>query len=210
MLIHTGGEGSVLFSVFIYNINATPECIFSEYANHTKLGGAVNTWEGRLRDGNRAAGNQFLKKANTKSCSSGGIILCSNTGITPQKCNRTGTKWVENSFAEKDLRILADKLNVSQECIPVAKQAKHTLGCISKNMVEYSIPSLSSELVRYTVPGVLCSGELKTRQEKLPYQRNPAEDHRADKGAEAHAMSGEARGTGFVPSGKKKRGWEKS
>lgn len=161
------------------------------------------------RDGNRADKNQFLKKADAKSCSSGGIILCSNTGITPQKCNRLGIEWSENRFAERDLRILADKLNASQECIPEAKQAKHMLGCISKNMVEYSIPSLCSELVRYTVPGVLCNRELKTRQKKLPYQRNPAEDHRAVKGAEAHAMSGEARGTGFFFSRQNKRGWKK-
>lgn len=44
-----GGRGrSTLFSVFIYNTDATPECIFREFADHTKLGGAVNTWEGRL------------------------------------------------------------------------------------------------------------------------------------------------------------------
>lgn len=47
-------------------------------------------------------------------------------------------EWVESRFAEKDPRILVDKLNVSWKCIPVAKQAKHVLGYISKSVVEES------------------------------------------------------------------------
>lgn len=44
----------------------------------------------------------------------------------------------ERSFVEKDLRILVDKLDISQQYIPVAKQAKHILGYISKSMTEES------------------------------------------------------------------------
>lgn len=42
--------------------------------------------------------------------------------------------WLESSFAEKDLGILADnKLNASQQSTFAASKAKSILGCIRKN-----------------------------------------------------------------------------
>ncbi|KAJ7410418.1 hypothetical protein WISP_108596 [Willisornis vidua] len=59
---------------------------------------------------------------------------------------------LENSFGEKDLRVLLDnKLSTSQQCTPAAKKASDILGCIRKNTAsrlgEVILP-LHSALVR--------------------------------------------------------------
>ena len=58
--------------------------------------------------------------------------------ILKQPHGTAQAECVESSFAKKDVRILVDKLNATQQCIPVAKQAKHMLGCISKSVAEES------------------------------------------------------------------------
>ncbi|KAK4810619.1 hypothetical protein QYF61_007356 [Mycteria americana] len=63
-----------------------------------------------------------------------------------------GINWLENSFAEKDLGILADtKLNMSHHCALVAKKDSGILGCIKRNIAsrsrEVNLP-LSSAVVR--------------------------------------------------------------
>lgn len=65
---------------------------------------------------------------------------------------------------------------------------------LARVWLKKAIPPLSSELMRSITPGTLCSGEAKTSQKLgLPQQRNPAEDHTDNEGAEAHAVSGEAK-----------------
>lgn len=54
----------------------------------------------------------------------------------PTEQHRLAAKGVETCFAEKDLSIMADKLNASQQWIPMAKQAKHMPGFIRKSMAE--------------------------------------------------------------------------
>ncbi|KAK4829439.1 hypothetical protein QYF61_004314 [Mycteria americana] len=51
----------------------------------------------------------------------------------PLQLYRLGTVWLESSFAEQDLEVLADsKLNISQQRAPAAK-ADSLLGCINSS-----------------------------------------------------------------------------
>lgn len=45
-----------------------------------------------------------------------------------------GTGQVESRFAEKDLRVLGDKMTVSQQHALVAQAASSTLGCVRQSI----------------------------------------------------------------------------
>jgi len=48
---------------------------------------------------------------------------------------RLGDNLMETISAEKDLRVLVDKLAVSQQCAFVAKKANGVMECIKKRVV---------------------------------------------------------------------------
>lgn len=59
-----------------------------------------------------------------------------------------GADRLESSFAEKNMGILADKLNLSQQCAFVANKATIILCCIGKSRSKERVLSLYSVLVR--------------------------------------------------------------
>ncbi|KFV83968.1 hypothetical protein N308_07849, partial [Struthio camelus australis] len=69
----------------------------------------------------------------------------------PMHQDRLGSDLLESSSAEKDLAVLVDKLNMSQQCALVAKKTNGLLGCIRQNVASRSrevILPLYSALVR--------------------------------------------------------------
>lgn len=59
-----------------------------------------------------------------------------------------GADRLESSFAEKNLRILVDKLNLSQQCALVANKATIILCCIGRSRSREIVLPLYSVLVR--------------------------------------------------------------
>ncbi|CAM5082501.1 unnamed protein product [Eretmochelys imbricata] len=136
--------GLVLFNIFI---NDLEDC-----ADDTKLGGEVDTLEGRdriQRDLHKLEdwAKRKLMRFNKDKCR---VLHLGRKN--PMHRYRLGTEWLGISSAEKDLGVTVDeKLDMSQQCILVAKKANGILGCISRGIASRSrdvIVPLYSTLVR--------------------------------------------------------------
>ena len=157
-----------MFNILISNLDEEIHCVLSKFADHTKLEGVADTWEGCAtiqQDVDRPkiwAGRNLMRLKKIKR---------RDLHVGRNNCMhqyRLGDDPLKRSSAEKDLGALVDiKLTMRQQCALVTKKVSDILGCIAKSVASRSkevILPLYSALVRPHLECCVQSGLLSSKK----------------------------------------------
>ncbi|PKU47128.1 rna-directed dna polymerase from mobile element jockey-like [Limosa lapponica baueri] len=100
--------GSVLFNIFVGDMDSWTECTLNKFAGDTKLCGVVDTLNGReaiQRDLDRL---ERWAHVNIMKFNKAKYKVLHLRWDNPKHVYRLGDKWIERSPEEKDLELLVD------------------------------------------------------------------------------------------------------
>ena len=175
-------QGSMLFNIFVGNVDSGIECTLSKFADDTKPSGAVDTLEGRDLDRLERSVCANLMKFNKAKCT----VLLLDWGNLRHRY-RLGIEWLESSPEEKSLGVSTDeRFGMSWQCLLAAQKANTVLGCIKRSVTSRSREVILPFCSHETQPGVLHPDLEPTTQEGHgAVGANPEEGHEDDQRVKA-------------------------